>query len=43
MFPSFLELAGVKYKNKIDGISLIPSLLKTGKQKQHDYFYLGIS
>ncbi|TMI64514.1 MAG: arylsulfatase [Bacteroidetes bacterium] len=39
MYPSFLQLAGVKYKNKIDGISLVPSLLQTGKQKQHDYFY----
>lgn len=46
MYPSFLELAAVKYKNKIDGISLVPSLLQTGKpayrtgrQKQHNFFY----
>ena len=39
MYPSFSELAGVKYKNKIDGISLIPSFLNTGKQKQHEYLY----
>ena len=39
MFPSFLELAGVKYKNKIDGISLVPSFLQKGKQNQHEYFY----
>ncbi len=39
MYPSFLELASVRYKNKIDGISLVPSLLKKGKQQQHEYFY----
>ena len=39
MYPGFLELAGVPYKNKIDGISLVPAFLQYGKQKHHDYFY----
>lgn len=39
MYPTFLELAGVKVKEKTDGISLVPLLLNKGKQKQHDYFY----
>lgn len=39
MYPTFLELAGVKVKDKIDGISIVPLLLNKGKQKQHEYFY----
>jgi arylsulfatase A-like enzyme len=39
MYPTFLQLAGITFKNKIDGISLVPSLLNTAKQKQHEYFY----
>ncbi|MBK6935981.1 MAG: arylsulfatase [Chitinophagaceae bacterium] len=39
IYPTFLELAGVKVKEKTDGISIVPLLLNKGKQKQHDYFY----
>jgi len=39
MYPSFLELAGVKYKNKTDGLSLVPAFFQKGKQIQKDYFY----
>jgi arylsulfatase A-like enzyme len=46
MYPTFLQLAGINNKNKIDGISLVPALLKkgkpayrTGRQMQHDYLY----
>jgi arylsulfatase A len=39
MYPTFLQLAGVQVKNKIDGISLAPALLNNAKQKQHEYFY----
>jgi arylsulfatase A-like enzyme len=39
MYPTFLQMAGVSVKKKIDGISLVPTLFQTGKQKQHEYFY----
>ncbi|HMK17805.1 MAG TPA: arylsulfatase [Chitinophagaceae bacterium] len=39
MYPTFLEMAGVPVKKNIDGISLVPTLFQTGKQKQHEYFY----
>ncbi len=39
MYPTFLQIAGVPVKKKIDGISLVPTLFQTGKQKQHEYFY----
>lgn len=39
MYPTFLQLAGVSFKNKIDGISLVPTLLNNAKQKEHEYFY----
>ncbi|MGF2410691.1 arylsulfatase [Ferruginibacter sp.] len=39
MYPSFLSAAQVQTKVKTDGISIMPSLLKTGKQLQHDYLY----
>lgn len=39
IYPTFLELAGAKVKEKIDGISMVPMLLNKGKQKQHEYFY----
>lgn len=39
MYPTFLQLAGVPVKKKIDGISLVPTLFQTGQQKQHEYFY----
>jgi len=39
MYPTFLQMVGVPIKKKIDGISLVPTLFQTGKQKQHEYFY----
>lgn len=39
MFPTFLQLAGIKSKLKTDGISIVPTLLHTGRQKQHEYLY----
>ncbi len=39
MYPTFLQLAGVKTTASIDGISILPAILKTSKQKQHDYMY----
>lgn len=42
MFPTFLEIAKVKNKQFIDGISVIPTLL--GKpQTQHSYLYWELS
>ncbi len=39
MYPTFLELAGVNVRDKVDGFSLTPLLLNKGKQKTHSYFY----
>jgi len=39
MFPTFLELAHIKEKYSTDGISLVPTLLRKGKQHQHEYLY----
>ncbi len=39
MFPTFLELANVKYKDSIDGVSLLPTLYGKKGQKQHEYLY----
>lgn len=39
MYPTFLQMAGVPVKKKIDGISLGPTLFRMGKQKPHDFFY----
>ena len=39
MYPTFLELAGIQVKNKIDGLSLLPTLVNKGKQEQHEFLY----
>ncbi|HLG40720.1 MAG TPA: sulfatase-like hydrolase/transferase, partial [Chitinophagaceae bacterium] len=39
LYPTFLQMAGVAITKKIDGISILPTLLKKGNQKQHEYFY----
>ncbi len=39
MYPTFLELAGIKNSKKTDGISIVPTLLHTRKQLQHTYLY----
>ncbi len=38
LFPTFLQMAGVKRTKKVDGISILPAL-KGEKQKQQRYFY----
>ena len=39
MLPTFAQLTGVKVKDRIDGISLMPLLTGKGKQNEHDHFY----
>jgi arylsulfatase A-like enzyme len=39
LYPTFLQMASVAVTKKIDGISILPSLLQNGKQEQHEYFY----
>jgi arylsulfatase A-like enzyme len=39
MYPSFQQIAGLPVTKKVDGISMVPTLLKMGKQQQHDYLY----
>ena len=39
MYPTFQNLAGITLTKGIDGISILPTLLKKGKQAQHDYLY----
>jgi arylsulfatase A len=39
MYPTFLQLAAVPFKNNVDGISLVPTFLNNAKQKTHEYFY----
>lgn len=39
MYPTFLQLAGITPKNKVDGISIAPLLISNAKQKPHEYFY----
>jgi arylsulfatase A-like enzyme len=37
--PTAVELAGGKAPDNIDGISVVPTLLGQGKQKQHEFLY----
>ncbi len=41
MLPTFLELAGAKsmVPADTDGLSIVPTILNTGEQKQHDFLY----
>jgi arylsulfatase A-like enzyme len=39
MLPTLCELAGAETPTGIDGISIVPTLLGQGKQKQHEYLY----
>lgn len=39
MYPTILELAAVKAKQKTDGYSLVPVYLQERKRKTHEYFY----
>lgn len=37
--PTFAEITGQQIPHEIDGVSVLPTLLDKGKQKEHDYFY----
>jgi arylsulfatase A-like enzyme len=39
VLPTLVELAGGKAPEGIDGISVVPTLLEQGKQKQHEFLY----
>jgi len=39
MLPTFAELAGAKYDHAVDGLSIVPTLIGSGDQPQHDYLY----
>ena len=39
MLPTFAELGGAKVTKETDGISMVPTLLGSGKQKDHEYLY----
>ena len=40
LFPTFNELAGLRARKGLDGISLVPTLLgQPDRQKQHDHLY----
>lgn len=37
--PTICELAGAKTPERVDGISMVPTLRGTGEQKRHEYLY----
>jgi len=37
--PTLCDIAGTAYPSEIDGISMAPTLLGQGEQKQHEYLY----
>jgi len=39
MMPTFAELAGVPVPEPTDGVSILPTLLARGEQRQHEYLY----
>ncbi len=39
VLPTCAEIAGMHVPDDIDGISFVPTLLETGKQRQHAYLY----
>lgn len=39
MMPTFAELAGINTPPGRDGISLVPTLFRTGNQEHHEYLY----
>lgn len=39
MYPTFADMTGAKTPTKVDGLSMLPTLLGEGEQKQHEYLY----
>ena len=39
IFPTLTQLAGAEEPDYLDGISFVPTLTETGKQKEHEYLY----
>src|SRR5262249_23755176 len=39
VLPTLVELAGGQPRQGLDGISIVPTLLGKGEQKQHEYLY----
>jgi arylsulfatase A len=39
LYPTFQQAAQIPVSRNIDGISILPTLLGLGNQRQHDYFY----
>lgn len=39
IFPTFCDLAGAEHPGGLDGISVMPTILGKGRQKQHEYLY----
>ncbi|MCD6175952.1 MAG: sulfatase-like hydrolase/transferase, partial [Planctomycetes bacterium] len=39
VLPTCAEIVGMHVPDDIDGISFVPTLLETGKQRQHAYLY----
>jgi arylsulfatase A-like enzyme len=39
MFPTICDISGAKHPQNLDGISIMPTILKKGKQEKHKYLY----
>ena len=39
MLPTLCEVSGAKTPDRIDGVSILPTLTGQGKQQQHEYLY----
>jgi len=39
VFPTLLELVGIENKHRIDGISMVPTLLRRKGQRKHNHLY----
>ena len=38
-FPTICDMSGSKHPDNIDGISILPSVIKKGKQEKHEFLY----
>ncbi len=39
IFPTLCDLSGSEHPEGLDGISILPTIIGKGKQKQHEYLY----